>query len=296
MYRSCSRQGVTLVEVLIALAIMAVLISLLLPAIQLCRAEAGRLQSKNKLRQLTLATHNYAAANGDALPGYGRYDLNEGGWGVFEPVLPFLEEGRIPIPNPYHLSYGNFVPAYVSPADRSFTQPYIVFTSPASGTHLSGDHSYPANWQAFRVGTDLTRSFPDGTSTTMVFTERYARCAMTGTLWSISSGSCRDPVTGNNRMCINPIIRRPTFADPDYDDVLPVTAGGVTRPSVAGRTFQLVPTIDECDYRMPQTPHTNGMLTAYMDGSVRTTRKGIAPEVFWAAVTPAGGEVVADGW
>ena len=95
---------------------------------------------------------------------------------------------------------------------------------------------------------------------------------------------------------IEPATRRPTFADPNYYDVLPLTVGGVTRPSIAGVTFQVAPTIDNCDYRLPQTPHKSGMLVAFVDGSVRTISARVSPAVFWAAVTPAGGEVISDNW
>jgi hypothetical protein len=45
---------------------------------------------------------------------------------------------------------------------------------------------------------------------------------------------------------------------------------------------------------MNQTPFEAGLPVVFFDGSVRTLRPGIAPEVFWAHVTPAGGEVVRD--
>lgn len=67
----------------------------------------------------------------------------------------------------------------------------------------------------------------------------------------------------------------------------------MTRPSRPGVTFQAAPTVANCDPTVPQTPHAGGMVTALLDGSVRVTRSGAAPGVFWAAVTPAGGEVAA---
>ena len=46
--------------------------------------------------------------------------------------------------------------------------------------------------------------------------------------------------------------------------------------------------------RIPQTPFSGGLPVALFDGSVRTLSPGIAPEVVWALVTPAGNEVVGD--
>lgn len=293
-------RGVTLLEVLVALAIVGVLAGLLLPTIQIARAAAVRLKSANKLRQIVHATHNYAAAHG-VLPGYDTYltnDLtNSEGPNPFEAILPFLEGDRAITPNPYHERQWEYVPAYVSPADTSFARPLNgPGSDPGSFLYISGDHSYPANGQAIRLGATLTGSFPDGASTTVGFAERYARCHETATWWLLSSDGSRASSGPNAPLgiCTLPSVRRPTFADPDYDDVVPVTVNGVTRPSVAGRTFQAAPTIEACDYRVPQTPHASGMLMAYLDGSVRMTRPGIDPAVFWATVTPAGGESVGD--
>jgi hypothetical protein len=48
---------------------------------------------------------------------------------------------------------------------------------------------------------------------------------------------------------------------------------------------------NDCNPLIPQTPHEGGMLTALADGSVRTVSPTTSETVFWAAVTPAGGEV-----
>jgi hypothetical protein len=49
-----------------------------------------------------------------------------------------------------------------------------------------------------------------------------------------------------------------------------------------------------CNVYLAQTPHPGGMLVALADGSVRQLRPNIDPTVYWGAVTPAGGEVLAD--
>ena len=62
-------------------------------------------------------------------------------------------------------------------------------------------------------------------------------------------------------------------------------------PLDPGVTFQVRPQPLDADARMLQTPYTSGLLVSYFDGSVRMIRSGVEPSVFWAGVTPNGGEV-----
>lgn len=84
----------------------------------------------------------------------------------------------------------------------------------------------------------------------------------------------------------------------NFHDVWPITSGNppTSVGSVLGLTFQVRPSLSQCDSRIPQTPHTGGMLAGMGDGSVRTLAGGMSEQTFWGAVTRAGGEVLGSDW
>jgi hypothetical protein len=65
---------------------------------------------------------------------------------------------------------------------------------------------------------------------------------------------------------------------------------------MSNATFQVRPSMDQCNPAIPQTPHRGGMLAGLGDGSVRTLAPGMSPTTFWAAVTPAAGETLGSDW
>ena len=87
----------TLVELLVVIAIIAVLMALLLPAVQGVRETARRMQCGNNLRQIGIAMAGYASQNGDLLPpgNTARRGSNDAYHGLFSHLLPFLEHMAI---------------------------------------------------------------------------------------------------------------------------------------------------------------------------------------------------------
>jgi type II secretory pathway pseudopilin PulG len=160
----------------VVIAIIAVLIGLLLPAVQKVREAAARTQSSNNLKQMGLGLMDMASANNDGMcPGYGTFPGVSGSPAPWTyNLLPYIEQENV-----FNSGMVTPIKTYVAPAD------------PTNNTTLTYT-SYAANSLVFPVqngyGPNLKSTFQDGTSNTVELVERYAVSSNGGTvaahIWS----------------------------------------------------------------------------------------------------------------
>jgi prepilin-type N-terminal cleavage/methylation domain-containing protein len=308
------KKGFTLIELLVVIAIIAILIGLLLPAVQKVREAAARTQAQNNLKQIGLASHNYHDAVGHLPPAFVEYGLTkgykDGSWVVH--TLPYIEQDNLKRQvddntsasgQYYAITYNQSPPKpYINPLDPS--QSNGAYND--SGWGIYSVTGYVANYLALGGLVNKTTSptflldtkkkllsLTDGTSSTILYTTRLAVCER------------------------NPCAYRPSYSGSFYNiapyanasdwyEWMPVInywKDGATSTGYltgAATKFQVNPTwagkTATCDFRLPTQVGSGGILVGLGDGSVRVVTGSVSGDTWWAAMTPTGGEILGVDW
>ena len=294
-----SRSGFTLIELLVVIAIIAILIGLLLPAIQKVREAASRTECLNNLKQMALGFHaahdvqkSLPPSHMNSAPTTSRW-YNGGLCGTaFTALLPYIEQGGLYKVGVMSNGYVNWADGtakpylklmpntFICPADQSngtngatvagwvpgnYQVNYLVFGNPqvstVSNPIADGQHANGA-----RIPTDIS----DGTSNTLLITENYQKC----TGYNGSAGVLMH----------------------DGSDNLSTTyarwwghAFAFQSPWNDGTRFRVRVKASECDLAYPTSSHSSVLPVAMADGGIRTISSSVAADVWQYACTPNDG-------
>jgi prepilin-type N-terminal cleavage/methylation domain-containing protein len=324
MLRSFFRwRSFTLIELLVVIAIIAILIGLLLPAVQKVREAAARSQCQNNLKQISLGTINCADTHQGILPGdAGAYPTmiaggapNNGDGGVLFHILPFVEQGNLYNSTliPSDPTWGSAprngcgIPTYSQWATdangnyiigQTYVKTYICPSDPTFGGGWSkAVASYAFNGQVFTQACDIGP--PTASPQTWGSQRRFPSYISDGTSGTMA-------FTEKEIMSYGPYTGG--LGDGGfnyYPDWGPIVYGDF-QPTGPTAYFQIQPKQGCSDTgqgtggcgagNLPNTGHTGGIMVGMFDGSVHLAAQGVSPTTWWAAVTPNGGDLLGPDW
>jgi len=296
------RLGFTLIELLVVIAIIAILIGLLVPAVQKVREAAARMDCTNKIKQLVLAAHNHNDSTKRLPAANIRSDANHNAnWGMNWniQIMPYVEQTPVytavqtcangtsaweaPVPGtPSGTSRTVVLSLFQCPSDPSLSGGYA-----ANQVNAWSGSSYASNFLVFGAasgpskqgGTDWKAKYsmaniPDGSSNTVFIAERYATCGSGGGNLIFWPGGDWGPSSWGV-----------TFANSPW--------GGNWN---ALPQFQPNPYNTACDTYRASGPHSGIIVIGMGDGHVQTISQNVTLVGWQRAITPDDNQPLPSDW